>query len=315
MAKVCKSAFLAEKGLRLTRCEDDPNRAVRRIEFKVKQPGEKKWQAIAEVFLENWQRTSETYQPPPVVTIGYIEVKEALRGSGVGTVLYEQMLAEACEANALFRSDSHRSPFAEAFWRKQERKGRATCYAGKGGTEYLTPMRELVRDLRQGKVSQEKFDEMTRNLPVSDEGKWPCARFVIGKPCLTGPLKGLGAPAAGDPALVRAFRKAANMSAAQIRAWAKNPTAKCASLPKRAKTGKSAIAELEQVARMKSAPPSTWSAADWTKARDLVNFVGRHAAKKAPGDPCATKRVIALRNWAHQPKGCAVPTSCSRRPR
>jgi len=114
---------------------------------------------------------------------------------------------------------------------------------------------------------------------------------------------------------VAAFAKAANMSVRQIRAWAKNPTAKCASLPKRAKTGKSAIAELSQVARMKTSRPSTWTASDWQKARDLVAFVGRHAAKKAPGDRCATKRVVALRNWAHQPKGCPVPTSCARRAR
>lgn len=115
--------------------------------------------------------------------------------------------------------------------------------------------------------------------------------------------------------LVRRFHAAANMTPSEIRAWAKNPVARCASLPRRLTTGKSAITELTQVARMKSSSPSTWSASDWAKARDLVAFVARHAAKAAPGDRCSTERVVALRNWAHRRRGCPVPTSCSRRSR
>lgn len=315
-AKVCTSAFLAEKGLRLTRCERQEHEEGEEypIDFRIIKPGTG-MVAVAEL----WASPSLGREKPKL-TIGYIEVKEEVRKGGVGTALYEAMLAEACSMGADLLSDDHRSPFAEAFWRKQARKERAVCIPGEGGTEYTVPMRELQRDLKAGKVTQAAFDEMTKDLPVPIDGMWPCERFEITKPCDITSLRGLRGlrgmiPAAGDPALVKAFRKAANMTPDQIKAWAKNPTAKCASLPKRSKTGKSAITELAQVARMKTSSPSSWSASDWRKARDLVAFVGRHAAKKAPGDRCATKRVVALRNWAHQPAGCPVPTSCAPRRR
>lgn len=105
--------------------------------------------------------------------------------------------------------------------------------------------------------------------------------------------------------LVRAFKKAANMTPAQIVAWARDPRAKRASLPRRKATGHSAIAELSQVARMKRTSPSSWTSSDWTKARDLVNFVKRHTAQM--GSACQPTRIIALRNWAHQPPRCGVP--------
>lgn len=312
--KVCTSAFLAEKGLQLTRCERDHEEGEEyAIEYKIRQPGTG-MVAVAELWAS----------PPsggekPQLTIGYIEVKEEVRKGGVGTALYEAMLAEACGMDADLLSDDKRSPFAESFWRKQETKKRAVCIPGEGGSEYKVPMRDLQRKLAAGKITQAAFDEQTKDLPVAENGRWPCERFVIGEPCDITSLRGLrglgGIPRAGDPALVKAFRKAANMTPKQIKAWAKNPTAKCASLPKRSKTGKSAITELAQVARMKTSNPASWSARDWQKARDLVAFVGRHAAKKAPGDRCATKRVVALRNWAHQPTGCAVPTSCAPRRR
>lgn len=106
-------------------------------------------------------------------------------------------------------------------------------------------------------------------------------------------------------ALVRAFKEAANMTPSQIRAWAKDPRAKRASLPRRKATGKSAIVELFQVARMKSIPTSAWTPSDWKKARDLVNFVNRHRAQM--GTACQPTRIIALRNWAHQPPRCGIP--------
>jgi len=105
--------------------------------------------------------------------------------------------------------------------------------------------------------------------------------------------------------LERAFRRAVNMTPTQIRAWARDPRARLASLPRRAKTGKSAIAELTQVARMVESRSTAWTPADWTKARDLVAFVKRHTAQM--GTACQPRRIIALRNWAHQPPRCKVP--------
>lgn len=106
-----------------------------------------------------------------------------------------------------------------------------------------------------------------------------------------------------------AFKKAVNMTPAALRAWMRDPRAREASLPKRKATGKSAIAELAMVAKMLKKSPTKWSKKECVKARDLVNFVGRHRAQARSGGKfkCSRKRVIALRNWAHQPRECGIP--------
>ncbi|NJN63644.1 MAG: hypothetical protein HC882_01380 [Acidobacteria bacterium] len=59
---------------------------------------------------------------------------------------------------------------------------------------------------------------------------------------------------------------------------------------------------------MKTKPFPRWTEAERTKARDLVAFVKRHT--KQMGSACRPKRIIALRNWAHQPSRCGVPKEC-----
>jgi hypothetical protein len=100
-----------------------------------------------------------------------------------------------------------------------------------------------------------------------------------------------------------AFRKAVNMTPAQIRAWQKNPAAKTASLPKRKKTGKGARAELTMIARMLKKPGSKWTAAEHTKACDTVAFIGRHT--KQMGSKCQPTRIKALRNWGRETPRCS----------
>jgi hypothetical protein len=54
-------------------------------------------------------------------------------GAGVGTKLYERAARVACRENAPLMSDRYRTQYAEGFWTKQARKGRATCVVAKGG--------------------------------------------------------------------------------------------------------------------------------------------------------------------------------------
>lgn len=56
-----------------------------------------------------------------------IEVHESLRRQGIATRLYEDAARLACSRGAPLRSDSERSAADQAFWAKQERKGRAVC--------------------------------------------------------------------------------------------------------------------------------------------------------------------------------------------
>lgn len=52
-----------------------------------------------------------------------------LRRKGLITRLYEVAAEDACHHGARLVSSIERSPFSEAFWRKQKRKGRARCLA------------------------------------------------------------------------------------------------------------------------------------------------------------------------------------------
>lgn len=89
-----------------------------------------------------------------------IQVADTSQRSGVGTRMYEQFAADACEAGLELASDVLRSHFAEAFWR-------------------ITP---------------EFFERVTKGLPkpADAEGNfWPCADYVMPRPCSQTRLDGV----------------------------------------------------------------------------------------------------------------------------
>lgn len=130
------------------------------------------------------------------LVVKLIDIPLAARGARLGTKLYEYALKLACKEDRLLASDTMRSSFAEAFWRKQEAKGRATCLQDEiGGQYYRSPLVEL-RDARDtGEISTRQFLEITKNLPKplpaidtdSDprSPRWPCAQYVVKGPCAT----------------------------------------------------------------------------------------------------------------------------------
>jgi len=124
------------------------------------------------------------------LVISYIVVNPEARTKRLGTSLYERALRLACKEKRVLASDETRSPFAEAFWRKQQKKNRAIC-EGKGGEVYGTPIRILRRSVLEGKLTQEAFDAILAKLPDPEGSYWPCGRYYIPNPCKTRSLKGL----------------------------------------------------------------------------------------------------------------------------
>jgi hypothetical protein len=109
------------------------------------------------------------------------------------------------------------------------------------------------------------------------------------------------------PAL-REFRRVVNMSRRDLLDW-RRKRAKCQPAPR--SSGRTAADELRLVAELLRREPRT--AAECKKASDLVNFVRRHeAGRRRQKDPCSQERVIALRDWGVQPKGCPVPKGCKK---
>jgi len=112
-----------------------------------------------------------------------IEVAPEVQRSGLGTRFYEQALEESCHRGTPLESDSTRSAFAEAFWLKQQKKGRAICILP-------TPMtRSSVY------APTEVSKQVASTLPKPIEGRrgleWPCLYFQVTEPCKTKSLAGL----------------------------------------------------------------------------------------------------------------------------
>jgi GNAT superfamily N-acetyltransferase len=135
--------------------------------------------------------SAEVYGGKYLVTGIQVDAK-AQRG-GVGTRLYEQFASDACEAGLELASDVLRSHFAEAFWRKQEQKGRVKCAPGQGEV-YKGPLASLKRRLADGRITREEFERKTKGLPAGtgpEEGFWPCANYVMARPCEHARLDGV----------------------------------------------------------------------------------------------------------------------------
>jgi hypothetical protein len=99
------------------------------------------------------------------------------------------------------------------------------------------------------------------------------------------------------------FRALVNMSPAQIRAWAKDPRAKCYS-------NASTRSRLGRLAKLRAKAPSSWTAADCAFAARVVSFNARMKGALAR-DGCKPGYTISLRNWGHSPR-CSVPAKCKR---
>lgn len=102
------------------------------------------------------------------------------------------------------------------------------------------------------------------------------------------------------------FRRLVNMSPRDIRAWAKDPRAKCASFQQTRN-------RLPALAKLREKAPGSWTEADCKYARRVNSFNTRHLGQmKRFG--CTLRETVALRNWGHMPK-CPMPTAgCSTRP-
>lgn len=97
------------------------------------------------------------------------------------------------------------------------------------------------------------------------------------------------------------FRKLVNMSPSAIRAWARDPRAKCYSF-------EATRRRLPALAALRAKPVSKWTTRDCQFAKRVVSFNSRmKGALKRDG--CRDGYTISLRNWGHNPK-CKLPATC-----
>lgn len=108
------------------------------------------------------------------------------------------------------------------------------------------------------------------------------------------------------PVVQKKFHKSVNMSPASIRAWARDPRAKCASFA-------STRSRLPKLAKLKAKSRNSWTAADCAYANRVINFNSRMQGNvKAHG--CKVRNVTSLLNWGRKAPGCAMPPKgCSTR--
>lgn len=106
------------------------------------------------------------------------------------------------------------------------------------------------------------------------------------------------------PAVQAAFRRSVNMTPGEIRAWARDPRARCASWGETRR-------RLPGIADLKEKPAASWTAADCSRAQRVVNFNTRMSGLVAVHG-CTAKAPLALRNWGRK-VACALPASCPSR--
>lgn len=96
----------------------------------------------------------------------------------MGTRLYEVATEYACKTGRTLTSDNERSQYAEAFWRKQVAKGRATCVGSGRGHFFSQPTQNLPEAARA-------------RLPQPEGETWPCSRYGVTRPCEVPSLEGI----------------------------------------------------------------------------------------------------------------------------
>jgi hypothetical protein len=120
------------------------------------------------------------------------------------------------------------------------------------------------------------------------------------------------------PVVYDKFHKSVNMKPAEIRAWARDPRAKCASFQETrdrlTKPQRFKGTLMRSLADLKALPKSDWEERDCTYAKRVINFNTRHqGALNIHG--CTTREIVALRNWGRHPPKCPMPPEkCSTRP-
>jgi GNAT superfamily N-acetyltransferase len=104
--------------------------------------------------------------------VSSINVNPEYQKQKLGTTLYETLLQEACADGRSLYSDETRSVFSEAFWRKQQTKGRAVCAIDNSHTQasnYLTsPLWSAMERIEDecAKDSGDDTAELHKSCPV-----------------------------------------------------------------------------------------------------------------------------------------------------
>jgi hypothetical protein len=108
------------------------------------------------------------------------------------------------------------------------------------------------------------------------------------------------------PVIQNRFHQLVNMTAGEIRSWARDSRAKCASFPE-------TRARLPMLANLKAKSRDRWDSGDCQYAQRVISFNSRHIGQmKRFG--CTMRETVALRNWGHMPKCPMPPKGCSTRP-
>lgn len=113
------------------------------------------------------------------LVVDAISVKhESDKRKRLGTRMYELATELACQQGKRLVSDSERSLYAEAFWRKQQVKGRAMCVEKGKGKVFLHPTKDLTPA------------EQARLPRPGKWETWPCRRYGVTEPCAVTSLEG-----------------------------------------------------------------------------------------------------------------------------
>jgi len=191
-----KPKFAARRPRRSKRAKDEPKvcrvaGSVRTCAYTSKWDDHRvehvtlSWQDAGSRLAQGWfemDRDDDGDQCQFVVSGAFIHATHMNRG--IGTRLYEAAAAEARRHGCRLASDKTRSVYSEAFWRKQERKGRAECGGRRGGLVYDEPVLSVKHQCAEGRIPRATCKDLldTKRWPKPDGNLWPCRNWVLKYP-------------------------------------------------------------------------------------------------------------------------------------
>jgi predicted GNAT family acetyltransferase len=144
-----------------------------------------------------------SFKGKQILRVSHSQVEPEARRTGAGTAMYEMALDVACKENVLLFSDVTRSNYAEAFWRKQKGKKRASCVLPNADAKfsqnyYPGPLQEQEFEIEekcyekestekgQAKCVADAMKALKAKLPKESrnaEGHryWPCGAYAVKK--------------------------------------------------------------------------------------------------------------------------------------
>jgi hypothetical protein len=106
---------------------------------------------------------------------------------------------------------------------------------------------------------------------------------------------------AEEEAIETAFRKAVNMTAAELARWLETDQSKAVGMVRRGETESVGRQSARRIIAILAKPREALTESDHVHMRKVAGYAARHCAQRPRGDVTNTRWRWSLMNWGHDP--------------